>query len=88
MRSLENKKSSTEACEETFQAKLQLLETQLESAKAASEQDKEKCKKLSEDLRVVRDDTVIWWPLFDMKISMKKFIELASYLCFFLELKK
>ncbi|XP_042883993.1 citron rho-interacting kinase-like isoform X1 [Penaeus japonicus] len=65
VRSLENKKSSTEACEETFQAKLQLLETQLESAKAASEQDKEKCKKLSEDLRVAKAE------LSDCKLDLR-----------------
>lgn len=71
VRSLENKKSSTEACAETFQAKLQLLEAQLESAKAASEQDKEKAKKLSEDLRVVRDGAVLWWSVYKMTVNLK-----------------
>lgn len=65
VRSLENKKSSTEACAETFQAKLQLLEAQLESAKAASEQDKEKAKKLCEDLRVAKAE------LSDCKLDLR-----------------
>ncbi|XP_063605169.1 citron rho-interacting kinase-like [Penaeus indicus] len=65
VRSLENKKSSTEACAETFQAKLQLLEAQLESAKAACEQDKEKAKKLSEDLRVAKAE------LSDCKLDLR-----------------
>lgn len=52
--SLESKKSSTQAFEETYQAKLQLLETQLESVRTTHSQDKEKVTKLSEELREVR----------------------------------
>ncbi|KAG7169946.1 Citron Rho-interacting kinase-like [Homarus americanus] len=54
--SLESKKSSTEAFEETYQAKLQLLETQLDSARAAHSQDKEKLKKLSDELTEVKQE--------------------------------
>lgn len=49
---LEGKKNS-EPCEETYKAKLECLETQLDSARSALTQEKEKVKKLAEDLKQV-----------------------------------
>lgn len=51
---LESKKVSAQSCEETYMTKLQLLETQLESSRAAHSQDKEKLKRLSDELQQVR----------------------------------
>ena len=50
---LEGKKHSTEACEDMYKAKLECLETQLDGARSALTQEKEKLKKLAEDLKQV-----------------------------------
>lgn len=51
VQNLESKKSSSQV--EKYQAKVECLETQLESLRSAQAQEKEKVKKLSEELRVV-----------------------------------
>ncbi|KAG0718655.1 hypothetical protein GWK47_052009 [Chionoecetes opilio] len=50
---LEGNKHSTEACEDMYKAKLECLETQLESARSALTQEKEKARKQAEDLKQV-----------------------------------
>ncbi|XP_045599128.2 citron rho-interacting kinase [Procambarus clarkii] len=54
VRTLESKKSSTQACEEMYRAKLQVLETQLEAARSAQVQENENTKKLSNELTEVQ----------------------------------
>ena len=53
---LENKKSSSEAIEETYKTKLELLETQLSSAQSAHRQDNEKLKKITVELDTVSEN--------------------------------
>ncbi|KAK8723357.1 hypothetical protein OTU49_011677 [Cherax quadricarinatus] len=65
VRNLENKKSSSQACEEMYVAKVELLETQLESTRNAHSQDKESVKKLSDELREVNQQ------LSDNKLDMR-----------------
>lgn len=50
---LEGKKHSTEACEDMYKARLECLETQLDSSRSAVAKEKEKVKTLTEDLKQV-----------------------------------
>ncbi|KAK4323358.1 hypothetical protein Pmani_005912 [Petrolisthes manimaculis] len=60
---LESKKSLSQV--EKYQAKVECLETQLESLRSAQAQEKEKIKKLSEELRVAKQD------LSDSKLDLR-----------------
>ncbi|XP_045137030.1 citron rho-interacting kinase-like [Portunus trituberculatus] len=62
---LEGKKHSTEACEDMYKARLECLETQLDGARSALAQEKEKVKKLTEDLKQFKQE------LSDCKLDLR-----------------
>lgn len=62
---LEGKKHSSESCEETFKAKLECLETQLDSARSALTQEKERREKLADDLKKAKQE------LSDSKLDLR-----------------